>query len=98
MAIDNEDPFGLYIRGRVHIAMGRYKRAIPDLNQVLSQDPDHVEARCYRGLAKEKVGNRKEARKDYARAYHTAVEFGNQQGADLVIKLFPDLQQHKEGQ
>ncbi len=98
LAIDNEDPYGWYIRGRVHIAMGRYKRAILDLNRVLSQDPDHVEARCYRGLAKEKAGNRKGARKDYARAYRTAMEFGSRQGADLVIKLFPDLHQHKEGQ
>ena len=98
LAIDNEDHNGWYIRGRVHIAMGRYKRAIPDLNRVLQQAPNHVEARCYRGLAKEKAGNRKGARKDYARAYRTAMEFGSREAADLVIKLFPDLHQHKEGQ
>lgn len=95
LAIDGEDLDGLYVRGRSHIEMGQYKRAMPDLNRILQQDPDDVAARCYRGLAREKTGNRKGARKDYARAYRKAVEFGNEKGAALAVRLFPDLKQHQ---
>ena len=95
LAIDGKDLDGLYIRGRSHIEMGQYKRAMPDLNRVLREDPDDVEARCYRGLAREKTGNRKGARKDYARAYRKAVEYGNEHGAALAVRLFPDLKQHR---
>ena len=89
------DSGALYVRGRAHLALGRYKRAMTDLNRYLLKYPDDVEARCYRGLAKEKAGNRKGARKDYARAYRIAEEIGNEKGAALVIRLFPDLKQRK---
>ena len=95
LAIHNEDPGALYVRSRVHIEMGLYKRATTDLNRYLLKYPDDVEARCYRGLAKEKAGNRKGARKDYARAYRIAEEIGDEDGAALVIRLFPELKQRK---
>ena len=95
LAIDKEDGDGLYLRGRVRIETGQYKRAVPDLNRVLRADPNDVEARSYRGLAREKIGNRKGARKDYARAYRDAVANGDEKGAAFVVKLFPDLKQHK---
>lgn len=95
LAIDKEDGDGLYLRGRIRIETGQYKQAVPDLNRALRVDPNDVQARCYRGLAREKLGNHKGARKDYARAYRDAVANDDEQGAALVVELFPDLKQYK---
>ena len=81
------------MRGRVHLALGRYKRAISDLNRALLQMPDHSEIRFHLGLAKEKSGNLNGAREDYIRAYRSAMEVADERVAQLVVRQFPDVQQ-----
>lgn len=51
------DPDGLYVQGVVKLSMGQYEDALEDLDTVLAQYPDHLQALIYRGLAQQQSGD-----------------------------------------
>ncbi len=55
--------------GEIYIKMGAYDKAIDCYSEAISLFPDFPDAYNDRGVAYEKLGRRKEAKQDYAKAY-----------------------------